>query len=326
MIAQEKYRETVPGESELTFNIMFIPGEFKYLGFLVQGYLEHMKCSFRLVSNCCTPKEKQAMESFCRSHSRLEFLELPFPERVHHSRALTYLQSIETSRYFCFMDPDTVITGPVLGSMLPLPGNCGAVFSGQPVWQEDRATILPPGQDRVMGRYGWTQDGTFLGYSYFCIYRNQPLSRVIQTRGWGFDRVYFQDLPPHIRLLLVKMKLHARYYDTGKVVNTLLREDGAAFVYSGPQELFHLGGIALRIRDFQQNKEHLKKNLHPDVQVKPIVGRYFINCLDALADNQPIPPVPQLENDSVRIKVKNATRHLVDQYHDYNRKILQAFG
>jgi hypothetical protein len=222
------------------------------------------------------------------------------------------------------MDPDTVLTQPVLPQVIPLLENHDAIFSGQPVWQEDSVQILPQGFNRVLGRYGYSREGVFLGYSYFCIYRNRRLNHVIKSRGWSFDRIHFKNLPPMIRLLLVKMKNPGYYYDTGKVLNTLLREDGAKLVYSAPEGHYHLGGIALRIRDRQQENE-IDFGKFPDVRVKVTVGKYFLQCLDALEEDRPLPSMPRLENERVFTRVRDATRYLADIYHDTREKFHRLF-
>lgn len=310
----------VPVEEDLTFNIIFTPGTFEYLGFLVLGLLKQLKCSFRLAANRCEPEEIKRIKNFCSSHSRLDFLSLPFDRMVHHSTALNYLQKMETSGYFCFMDSDILAAGNFLTQLLPLLDKYCAIFSGRPAWLEKGKDILPPGRNRVMGRFSRTNSGFLLGCSYFAIYDNLKLSRFIETHGFGFDNFYWRDIPPRSRLQLVKMGLPANYYDTGKVLNILLQESGEKLVYSEPRGLHHIGGLSIGVLVSRGSASDRRSRLPAETETKRVLSWHLLEFLHALFNARPLPPAPVLDNAGILKQVEGLKEHLVCYYDEFKEQ------
>jgi hypothetical protein len=308
--------EGIPREEDLTFNIIFIPGAFSTLGFLTLGLLNRLNCSFRLVSNGCGPEETRRLESFCRDNERLDFLALPFTRMVDHGSALNYLQKIETSGYFCFMDADIVAGGNFLTELLPVLAGRAAVFSGRPVWQAREEDILPAGQNRLMGRYCRTGAGFLLGCSYFAIYRNLELNRFIETFGFCFDRFSWPDLPPRARLLLVKMGLPANYYDTGKVLNILLQERGLKQAYHEAEGLYHIGGLSCGVIA-AANPPGPGAGLPEATRFKRELSAHLLDWFRALFSGGALPPTPAADDAGVFEKVERLKTQIRLDYHEF---------
>jgi hypothetical protein len=312
--------EQLPVEEDLTFNIIYTPGTFAYLGFLTLGLLSHSKCSFRLAANGCEPKEIESMKSFCRSRKRLSFLSLPFLRIVHHSIALNYLQKMETSNYFCFMDSDILAADNFLTQLLPLTNKYCAIFSGRPAWLEKDQDILPPGRTRVMGRFRHTNNGLQLGCSYFAIYDNRKLTRFIKTNGFGFDNFYWQNIPPQSHLQLVKMGLPASYYDTGKVLNILLQESGEKLIYCEPRGLHHIGGLSCGVLLSRRSIMEQKARKDVETELKRVLSGYFIDLFHALVREHPLPPIPVLDKPGILKQVEYIKEQILSYYHEYREQ------
>ncbi|MCK4796966.1 MAG: hypothetical protein KAT05_06265, partial [Spirochaetes bacterium] len=90
----------------LRFNIIYSPGDVLYSRLFLLSLLKWSECSFRVVNNGCTGKEKEMIINLCDNYSRLEYYELSSDNIFEHGAALSHLQTIEESDYFCFMDPD----------------------------------------------------------------------------------------------------------------------------------------------------------------------------------------------------------------------------
>jgi len=317
-IDQNQPDTSVPRETELTFNVVYTPGAFKHQSLFLLSMLKHLNCSFLVVANGCDAAETQRMQSFCEQKSRLEFLALPFPKMLHHSKVLSYLQQFETSDYFCFMDSDILATGNFLTPMLPLLTHHSAVFSGRPLWQTEEKAGRPAGQNRLMGRYLWSTNGFFLGCSYFAIYNNRRLGSVIEEIGVGFDNTRWEALPPRAKLLMVKMGQRAAYYDTAKVLNILMQEAGFKLVQQESEYLHHIGGLSSGVLRGPQG--HINPSNPPpkETKIKRVVNSYFLKLLAALTEGVPLPPVPEINDEWVLNGTRLTKDHIVSYAAEFN--------
>ncbi|MCG8636166.1 MAG: hypothetical protein MI863_20205 [Desulfobacterales bacterium] len=307
--------QIVPRGRELTFNIIFTPGSFAYLKFLLPGMLNRLTCSFRLAANGCSREETAAMTDCCKRFDRLEFHQLPFTGMVPHGKALNHLQKMERTDYFCFMDPDIVVTHNFLSGLLPALAGQAAVFSGRPVWQETDSDILPEGENRLMGRYCRTAGGLLLGSSYFGIYRNPVLNRFIEKQGFCFERFSWPELPPRASLLLVKTGLAANYYDTAKVLNILLQEQGAGLCYHDTPGLLHIGGLSCNI--LSRGKLTRREDLSMERSLKRKLSVHLLQWLHALLNARPLPSMPAGNHPEIHKKIARLKRQITEDYHAY---------
>ena len=246
---------------ELRFNIVYVPGSVRYLRLFALSLLDCADCSFRLVSNGCGPEEMRLLREFCGRNPRLEFLALPYARTVSHYRVLSYLQSQERSAYFCFMDSDVFATGEFLSELVDYLEQHVGVFSCAPAWCTAQDQILPARFQAMLGSHNRTDSGVCLGSSYFAIYDNRVLSRVIRSTGTGFGRYLWGDIPPAIRSELTEMGLQKLLYDTGKVLNLLLLNRGHQLCFKEGTGLKHLGGISFGIVSGDTARERLRLRL-----------------------------------------------------------------
>ena len=103
----------------LRFNIIYSPGDVLYSRLFLLSLLKRSECSFRVVNNGCTGKEKEMIINLCDNYSRLEYYELSSDNIFEHGAALSHLQTIEESDYFCFMDPDIFAVGNFMEEFIP---------------------------------------------------------------------------------------------------------------------------------------------------------------------------------------------------------------
>lgn len=317
----------------MIFNITFTPGTVKYLRLFVFGLCKWLDCSFRLVANGCTRKELRSLEKLCRDRQALDLIVLPYPKKVSHDIALNFLQKQETSAYFCFMDSDVLATGNFLKEFIPYLGEYSAVFSGRPSWQQLSGIIFPGDHRRLNGRFIQTGDGGLLGCSYFAIYDNKKLTRLINDTGVAFNKFYWKDIPLYYQKRLERLGLCSEYYDTGKILNILMREKGEKLKYIESGGLHHLGGFSCAstrahkpgpIGKIFGNQKRLKKKqppLSPDTIVKRSVNRYFLDLLHAVFDNRPPPCIPQIESSEILYEVEFITERIIQDYRDYKNRL-----
>ncbi len=229
---------------KFTFNIIYTPGVVKCLRLFILSLLKWSDCSFRLVANGCLPEEVHDLRAFCRRYSRLEFLKLPSKTMMKHSSALNYLQMIEPSEYFCFMDPDILATNEFLHEFTPYLDHYVGVFSGFPIWCKNEEQILPETFPEMFGRHNMTSTGLCIGGTFFAIYNNKVLTELIQSTGISFNKYKWEEIPALYQKPLAQLGLKKNFYDTGKVLNLLLLNQGDSLIFKEIPSLKHIGGIS----------------------------------------------------------------------------------
>ena len=236
----------------LKFNIVYTPGTISYLHLLALSFSKWSDCSFRLVTNGCSAKKTAWLREFCSQYDRLEFLVLPTQETAPHGEALSYLQTLEQSDHFCFMDSDVLTTADSLRASLPHLDGCAACFSGSPIYSSAEDQILPAAFQRMVGRHTYSDQGLCLGNSFFAIYDNRILNEVIRSTGIDFRRRLWSDVSHNVQEQIAALNLRKQSYDTGKSLNLLLIARGEELLYEETPTLQHLGGISLMIRRSQK--------------------------------------------------------------------------
>jgi hypothetical protein len=348
---------------ELRFNIVYTTGTVRHLRLFVVSLLRWSDCAFRLVANACSPQETRLLQEMCLSSPRLEFLALPYKKMTPHDETLSYLQSIERSDHFCFMDSDILATGDFMSEMSPHLQQCAGVFSGSPIWCTAEEQVLPATVPRVRGQFSKTDDGVCLGSSYFAIYDNNVLTEFVQSTGVDFRRYWWREVPaPHQRQL-VRMALQKDRYDTGKLLNILLSAQGKAIVFVDSQFLQHIGSVSIR--------GALKASSHPTSLLKSTTWRpavvlrqwlkrlrrskglqspvvvptdtkrteiqrmrkrmtstaiYFDQLFDSLCENEPLPALPQICDLETRRRIESVTADIVSLYSESGEQLAQYVG
>jgi hypothetical protein len=327
----------------LQFNIIYVPGTVKLLTLFVFSLLEWSDCSFRLVSNGCLPEEIDLLRRLCSTTRRLEYLALPFEKVVEHGQALSYLQSLEHSDHFCFIDSDILATGDFLDQFVPLLEQYAGVFSCSSICFRDQEKILLESSLQIFGRHHVTEQGMCLGSTYFAIYNNPTLAQVIQSTRIGFARYRWSDIPPHHQASLTAIGLERKSYDTGKLLNLVLLIRGERTIFLETPALQHIGGMSvtnipscklhsvLIASAFRRLVRRLVGKLNPASGTvaspraenlsegerrrrRATITHYFRHLIKALLEKQAIPAKPTLDDAEIEVKVGWITTHIIELY------------
>jgi len=231
-------------ESALVFNIVWTGTSFTYLRNFVASQIDRSGARFRFVANGCPPDQVALMEAYAAQRpDRVVEVFAACDDMEAHGVALDAVRRArDDGEWFCFADPDILATGPYLDEFAArLEHGCDAVTSGRGVWRDD--DVLPEGQLGVSGEYFYAPDGFLFGSPHFALYRRAPLEATISR--WD---VSFASAGPGIRAD-TKARLQERkrmylLYDTGKLVNIFLQEDGARLCHVEHPNLVHIGGMS----------------------------------------------------------------------------------
>ena len=323
------------------FNIVYVPGTVRLLVPFVFGLLEWSGCSFRLVANGCSPEEVGLLQRLCSRNLRLDFLALPFEKTVEHGQALSHLQSLEQSDHFCFMDSDILATGDFMNQFIPHLDRHTGVFSCSSICYRDAEKVLLASSRRVFGRYHTTEQGVCLGSTYFAIYDNLTLTRVIKSEGIDFNRYRWVDIRPCHQASLAKIGLDRQWYDTGKLLNLLLLIQGKSLVFVETPALLHIGGMSVPnmprrrphrrsiTKRLMRSVQRLSRKLNPGLKTKAslqaehsveqrrrrrrtAISRYFGHLLQSLSEERPTPVRPTLGDAEIEERVDSITIHLAE--------------
>ena len=343
---------------ELTFNIVYTPGTVRYLRLLVFSLLKWTDSSFRLVANACSPDELRLLRELCSKSPRLEFLALPSRRLMLHSEVLSYLQSLEQSDYFCFMDSDIVATGDFVSEMFPYLDQYAGVFSATPIWCSEEEQILPEGFPRMPGHFNRTSDGICIGSTYFAMYDNTALSQLIQSTGIGFRRYRWEEIPSSYQNQVGQAGLKKTHYDTGKLLNVLLVAEGKRLTYVDSPFLQHIGGVSAREavqRGLRHKGNPRSKARGAAARVKRVIRRlvgtdaarkeqtevteaeraeffrrrrkrwptadYFSELFQSLFEDQPLPAVPNIGAPDVERRIESVSANIVALYQEFGKQL-----
>ncbi|MCK4894998.1 MAG: hypothetical protein KAT07_13565, partial [Calditrichia bacterium] len=301
-----------------------------------------------VVNNGCTGQEKEMIIHLCNNHSRLEYYELSADNIFAHGAALSHLQSIEESDYFCFMDPDIFAVGNFMDKFTPLLPQHSGVFSGSAIWQPEQDQIIEKSNLRVGGRFHWTSDDFCLGSSFFAIYHNSTLSQLLKTTDFTFDKYLdWQKIPPKFREEIEKIGLKKEAYDTGKIINIMLQVYGHKIIYKDSKTLWHLGGLSsLLIGPLSKvppkGIKRIRKNISTLISLKSIINKaarkereyqlntkyirydaaqYFTKILHCLFNDIPITATLKIKDETVSKKMQIARNYIEDLYNEFQDEL-----
>ena len=325
----------------LTFHLIYTPHTVALLSRFLPTLLNESDCMFRLIANGCTDQEITHLRNLCQNNDRLEFLALPTARPLWHGPALNYLQAINDTAYFCFMDSDIFATGPFLPRLTAELAQADACFSCAPIGCTDNDALLTDDDPLVQGILNRTSTGLCLGSTYLAIYAQPALRHFIRTTGIGFEPRYWAEIPAAYQEILLRLGLQRAWHDTGKVLNLLLYEQGQRLAWCEIPTLRHLGGISLSdwyprqrprtiIKAFLQRaiKHLLGTGDRQQAYLQTIwqgtgtsrlaqirrreleYARYFHAVLTALDTGRPLPALPLVSDALVKQRFSPVTQEL----------------
>lgn len=226
---------------ELTFNIIFVRDTVRYLRLAVLSLLAHSPYRYRLIANGLKRDELAVLEEFCGLSARLELYAYPTVATVPHGTLLTLLAAREQGEYFCFMDPDIFASAPFQEELEAQLAECDIFSSCYHLGLDVRERLVG-----FQGRCLETPTGLPLATTFFSVYRNEPLRRLTQESGVGFERCsYAQHYGAGVQEALARLGLAGvRRCDTGKLLNLVAHSYKLRFNYRELAGLTHIGGVA----------------------------------------------------------------------------------
>lgn len=305
------------------YNVVWTGSVFTYLRYFVASQIDHSTARFRFLGNGCPPEQLAMMERFAeRQPDRvIEVLETS-PKMVNHGTALEAVRvSRDDGEFFCFIDPDILARGPFVATFAEaLDDSCVGVTSGRGVWVDDDR--VPPGHPGVAGEHFYSQDGYLFGSPHFAMYRREPLDATIDRWGVTFDSAGV-DLSDAARAGLRDAGHDYLVYDTGKLVNIFLQEDGNVLCHIEHPQLMHVGGVSHYLAPTGM-REREGEEPEPDwatwrgMSSRFEVARFTASVIRELAEGHPAPEVPELDA-SMRerlVRVRTALVELMATYTD----------
>ncbi len=225
--------------------------------------------------------------------------------------------------YFCFIDPDILARGPFVADFAErLDQGCAGVTSGRGVWRDD--DVLPAGHPGVAGEYFYAPDGFLFGSPHFAMYRRAPIDDVRARWGIGFKSAG-PDLSDEAKERLVAIKRRFLLYDTGKLMNIFLQDEGNTLCHFEHDALVHIGGLSHYLSPPDGGGGAEEADWSPDQTVWPWpvsrleVARFTAAVLRNLGAGRPAPALPADVDESVAPRlemVRNELITLVETYRD----------
>jgi hypothetical protein len=234
---------TVPDDDAFVFNIVWTGAVFTHLRYFVASQIAHSGARFRFVGNGCEPGQLEMMEEFATRYPDrvVEVLETSADMGAHGVALDAVLECRDDGDYFCMIDPDILARGPFVQSFAERLDDCIGVTSGRGVWRDD--DLVPEGQMGVSGEFFYSQDGYLFGSPHFAMYNRAPLAETMERWGVGFKSAG-PDLSDAARAKVEAAGHKYWLYDTGKLVNVLLQEDGNTLCHFENPNLMHIGGLS----------------------------------------------------------------------------------
>ena len=229
----------------LTFHIIYTPGSVQHLLPLVSTLLRHSTCHYRLVGNGCSPDEIAHMERYAEQSDRLSVTRLPGKQQMNHGVALTQLFTRSSDHYFCFMDSDILAAGDFMAELQPLLAAAAGVFSAWPLMVRNQEKVLQADHKYIGGHHLATPTGVCLGGTYFAMYHRAALTAAMQYAPDGFGVSYRRQLPWATRSLLKRVAQERLFYDTGRLLNLILIDQGYLLRTLETDRLCHIGSYSM---------------------------------------------------------------------------------
>jgi hypothetical protein len=316
-----------PAERDFVFNVVWTGSVFTYLRYFVASQMHFSDARYRFVANGCPPEQIELMERFRakRPDRVVEVLATSTGMQPHGKSLDAVRAQRDDGPFFCFVDPDILAQGPFLAPFAEALETCAAITSGRGVWRDD--DLVPVGHLGVSGEFFYSQDGFLFGSPHFAMYRREPLEATAQRWSLGFGEGGGPGLSDEARARLVDAGHEYIMYDTGKIMNILLQDDGNVLRHEEHPNLMHIGGLSHYLSPPKVTKMivHTEGEApEPDwarwkgMASRFEVARYTAAVLRTLCDGGDPPAVPPWLDDSMTdrlVKVRTALVAMVARHY-----------
>jgi hypothetical protein len=333
--------------SQLCFNIIYVRGTVRKLTIFLDSLLQWSDCQFRLVANGCSSEEVDYLKQLSEANDRLQLLVFPSNKVVVHSAVLNHLQLLDKDKkFFCFVDSDIFAIDHFLDGLSGLSDNYVGFFSGAPTWVKKKEYKFQPDFDIVGGYYHFMDNDICLGSTFFAIYKNEVLNKVIQETGVGFQGYLAKDIPSDLIHVLKELNLLKYSYDTGKLLNILLQVKGHKITYQDNASLIHIGGINFNSNDkahkwsfnrrfvyalfgeylgsnlflflrkhLSNSMPHIKNKIEKQLQIEQVfrrgrIRKYMTALVNSLESNTEPPKIPITKDAEIKDKLITTAKEI----------------
>jgi len=283
-------------ESAFVFNIVWTGSVFRYLRYFVASQIDHSESRFRFVVNGCPPDQIPLMEHFAEQYADrvLDVFESSNAMHAHGVALDAAFDRYDDGESFCFIDPDILARAPFVSAFAPSLDLHAGVTSGKGVWNDD--VVVPVGHGGVPGECFYSPDGFLFGSPHFAMYRRSALEQTMDRWGVRFGSAG-PDLSQRAKERLVAAGHRYWIYDTGKLVNFFLQEEGNTLDHFEHPALFHIGGMSHYLSPPEKQGRMLSPGEEPDQrwpwpEARLVVARFTAAHLRALCDGEPEPEPP----------------------------------
>lgn len=260
----------------LIINLIYVKGSVEKLLPLIGTHLANSSCSYRLISNGCTPEEEEILQNLAAQKEQLLYYSIDSVQILPHHVVLNHLLNLDDDKYFAFMDTDILTISDPVPIFLEKLENHDGFTSGFPVWHDSEDLVMPKNFMVMGGRYAKVHTGDIVGLSYMAIYHRDRLKKFIEFSGIDFKRYKWKDIPAHYQSQLKSWGLKKSYFDTGKLLVLLWNRHDGQVSYSPMNEIIHFGGISGGQHLSKQKKSLFEKILKILPQWVGYYSRYLI--------------------------------------------------
>ncbi len=313
-----------PEEHDFVFNVVWTGTVFTYLRYFVASQMEFCGARYRFVANGCPPEQIEWMERFRakRPERVVEVLETSTAMKAH-GFSLDVVRALrEDGEFFCTVDPDILATGPFLRPFIDALETCAAITSGRGVWRDD--DLVPLGHPGVSGEYFYSQSGFLFGSPHFAIYHRAPMDETAERWDVKFNEGG-PGLSADARAVLARDGHDYMIYDTGKILNIFLQEDGHRLCHEEHPNLMHIGGLSHYLSPPRMIVRGKGEEPEPDwarwkgMASRFEVARFTATVLRILCEGGTPPEVPSGLDDAMTrrlVRVRAALVAMVGRYYD----------
>ena len=310
-------------ERDFVFNVVWTGSVFTYLRYFVASQIHFCDARYRFVANGCPPEQIERMERFRakRPDRVVEILETS-TKMENHGAALDAVRRLrDDGEFFCTIDPDILAQGPFLAPFAEALESCAAITSGRGVWRDD--DLLPVGHLGVSGEFFYSQSGFLFGSPHFAMYRRAPLEATAERWGVKFGEGG-PGLSEEARAALTRAGHEYILYDTGKLLNIFLQEDGNVLRHAENPNLMHIGGLSHYLSPPRMVVRGEGEDPEPDwarwkgMASRFEVARFTAAVLRTLCDGGEPPDIPAGLDDSMTerlVKVRTALVAMVARHY-----------
>jgi len=314
-------------EKRFVFNLVWTEGAFEYLGLFTMSLLANSGARFRFVSNGCELGEIESMESFATHHAGriTDVIVVATGETLRHGDALDEVRERrDDGSHFCFVDPDILATDPFVGDFARALETHQAVTSGRELWADDN--VVPHGHLGLNGEYFFRSDGYIYGSPHFAMYDTAALDAVTTRWDVGFGSGGGDEV---MRRRLRDAGHDYLFFDTGKVVNILLQEQGHRLHHMEHDHLVHVGGLlhylwAPRVEGDDGELE-VDWATWGESTARHAVARYTAHTLRNLLNGLPAPDPPD-DGSALGMKLSTARDTVTAVVETHGENWLEIIG